>query len=88
MITISLGLGSLPAMAGEPSLPLKEMTVTANKIEENIHKVSQRISVIGETEFKRLTAPLQWNTIHNRGVTKALTKFNPAHRPLNFLCCV
>ncbi len=49
-----LGFGSLPALAGEASVALDEITVTANKMEEDIHRVPQSISVIDETEIEEM----------------------------------
>ncbi len=58
ILVILLSLGSLPAMAGEnaenPSVVMDEITVTANKMEEDIHKVPQSISVIDETEIEEM----------------------------------
>ncbi len=58
ILVIALSLGSLPAMAGEnaenSSVVMDEITVTANKMEENIHKVPQSISVIDETEIEEM----------------------------------
>ncbi len=54
VLAASLSLGSLSAMAENSSVTMKEMTVTANKMEENIHKVPQSISVINETEIKEM----------------------------------
>ncbi|PIE74214.1 MAG: TonB-dependent siderophore receptor, partial [Deltaproteobacteria bacterium] len=58
ILVILLSLGSLTAMAGESaenlSVVMDEITVTANKIEEDIHKVPQSISVIDETELEEM----------------------------------
>ncbi len=53
-LTITLSLVSLPAMAENPSVSLDKITVTANKMEENIQKVPQSISVIDEAEIDEM----------------------------------
>ncbi len=58
ILAVALSFGSLPAMAEKkdeaPSVTLGEITVTVNKMEENIHNVPQSISVIGETEIEEM----------------------------------
>ena len=54
LLAASVSLASLPAMAESLSVALDEITVTANKMEENIHKVPQSISVLDETEIEEM----------------------------------
>ncbi|PIE70403.1 MAG: TonB-dependent siderophore receptor [Deltaproteobacteria bacterium] len=55
---IALSLGSLPAMAQKntetASVVMDTITVTANKMEEDIHTVPQSISVIDATEIEEM----------------------------------
>ncbi len=54
LLTAAISLVSLSAMAESPSVALDEITVTANKMEENIHKVPQSISVLDGTEIEEM----------------------------------
>ncbi len=57
-LVAALSLVSLPAMAEKKAdtqlVKMEEITVTANKMEENIQKVPQSISVLNETEIEEL----------------------------------
>ncbi len=54
ILPFTLSLGCLPAMAENSSVSLEEITVTANKMEEDIQKVPQSISVLDETEIEEM----------------------------------
>ena len=54
LLAASVSLASLPAMAESLSVALDEITITANKMEENIHKIPQSISVLDETEIEEM----------------------------------
>ncbi len=54
VMAASMSLCSLPAMAKNPSVELDEITVTANKMEEDLQKVPQSISVIDEVQIEEM----------------------------------
>ncbi len=57
LMVAALNFGGLPVMTGQAetsSISMNKITVTANKMEENIQKVPQDISVINETEIEEM----------------------------------
>ncbi len=53
-LTVVFPLSSLSVMAENPAIVLDEITVTANKMEENMQKVPQSISVIDAAEIEEM----------------------------------
>ncbi len=54
LLAIIISFGCWSAMAENSSIVLDEITVTANKMEENIQNVPQSISVLDETEIEEM----------------------------------
>ncbi len=54
VMTVSMSFCSLPVMAENPPVGLDDITVTANKMEEDLQRVPQSISVLDETEIDEM----------------------------------